>query len=69
MVNDLVYAPGLTPEQQMSGWHESWAIFAGYALVVAVLFWIVFKENESNKMPTETVPAGANQNAGGMVED
>ena len=69
VVNDLVYAPGLTPEQQMSGWHESWAIFAGYALVVAVLFWIIFKEKEHNNKVTETVVAGVNQNAGGMVED
>ena len=28
---------------RMEGWSESWLIFAGYALVVAVLFAIVFK--------------------------
>ena len=30
---------------QIEGWHQSWLIFAGYALVVAILFAIVFKDN------------------------
>ena len=28
---------------RMEGWSESWLIFAGYALVVAILFALVFK--------------------------
>lgn len=31
---------------QINGWHESWLIFASYALVVAILFWIFFRDNE-----------------------
>jgi hypothetical protein len=29
---------------QIAGWNTSWLIFAGYALVVAVLFAIIFRE-------------------------
>ncbi|MFA6677002.1 MAG: MFS transporter [Bacteroidales bacterium] len=28
---------------KMAGWAHAWYVFAGYALVVAVLFWILFK--------------------------
>lgn len=44
IVNKLVKAPGLDLQQQLDGWHESWLIFAAYALVVAVLFMLIFKE-------------------------
>lgn len=30
--------------EQIEGWHESWLIFAGYALVVGILFAFIFKE-------------------------
>ncbi|MDE6512209.1 MAG: MFS transporter, partial [Muribaculaceae bacterium] len=30
---------------QIDGWHTSWLIFAAYALVVGVLFALIFKEN------------------------
>ncbi len=43
VVNKYVYAPGLSLEQQLTGWHHSWLIFAGYSLAVAVLFMIFFK--------------------------
>jgi phosphotransferase system glucose/maltose/N-acetylglucosamine-specific IIC component len=32
-----------TPALQVGGWHTSWYIFAAYALVVAVVFALVFK--------------------------
>ncbi|MDE6322357.1 MAG: hypothetical protein K2L93_08675, partial [Muribaculaceae bacterium] len=32
-----------SPEAQAQGWVESWYIFAAYALVVGVLFAILFK--------------------------
>ena len=42
IVNHLVYSQtDLT--LQLEGWRHSWLIFAGYALVVTVLFAIVFK--------------------------
>ena len=32
-----------SPLPQVSGWHTAWLVFAGYALVVAILFAIIFK--------------------------
>lgn len=32
-----------TPAEKVEGWHTSWLIFAAYALVVSVLFLLVFK--------------------------
>lgn len=41
MVNGVY--PATMSQQIMSGWSNSWFIFAGYSLVVAILFAIVFK--------------------------
>lgn len=30
----------------ISGWHTSWLIFAGYALVIAILFMLIFHDND-----------------------
>lgn len=37
--------PGTSPEMQLEGWRTCWYIFAAYALVVAVLFFFIFKDN------------------------
>lgn len=45
VVNKLVYTPqaaGATPLELWDGWRMSWYIFAGFALLVAVTFWICF---------------------------
>jgi nucleoside transporter len=42
VVNRFVYSQA-TPELQIAGWHTAWYIFAAYALVVAVVFAVVFK--------------------------
>ena len=69
VVNKLVNASGLTLQQQLDGWHESWLIFAAYALIVGVLFWIVFKERKpEDTHETEEVKKESNPDAGGMVE-
>lgn len=44
VVNALVYNPEVT--DALAGWRESWYIFAGYALVVLVLFTIIFRPKE-----------------------
>ena len=44
VVNKLVMAPGIDAYQKLDGWHQSWLIFAAYALIVAVLFMVIFKE-------------------------
>jgi len=43
VINANVYAEGLDVMQQAEGWRTSWFIFAGYALVVAVAFALLFK--------------------------
>ena len=30
-------------------WSSAWFVFAGYALVIALLFWVVFKEKKATK--------------------
>jgi hypothetical protein len=42
VVNRLVYN-GSEGVAMMQGWSNTWLIFAGYALVVALLFAVVFK--------------------------
>lgn len=44
VVNAYVFNPGVT--DQIAGWRTSWFIFAGYALVVLVLFAIIFRPKE-----------------------
>ncbi len=46
IINHNVFSQTL-PEAQHSGWVASWFTFAAYALVVAILFMIFFKENKS----------------------
>ena len=41
VVNHYVFNPNVT--DVLSGWQTCWYIFAGYALVVAVLFAILFR--------------------------
>ena len=36
-------------EQAWAGWQEAWYIFAGFALVVAICFWIFFPKTPVNK--------------------
>lgn len=48
VVNHFVYSQ-TDPVAQIDGWNMSWLIFAGYALVVAVLFAIIFREPKSEK--------------------
>ena len=50
VVNKLVLAPGLDATQQLEGWRESWFIFAAYALIVAILFWIIFKDKKQDHL-------------------
>ena len=38
--------------EQINGWSTSWLIFAGYALVVAILFWIFFRTPHADKVNT-----------------
>lgn len=48
VVDKLVYNPSIAdnPSAQLEGWHISWLIFAAYALIVAILFAIIFKDKQ-----------------------
>ncbi|MDE6453974.1 MAG: MFS transporter [Muribaculaceae bacterium] len=59
VINKKVFVGGLDAVQQLDGWRESWFIFAAYALVVAVLFFFIFKEpkNDATKAQIEEAEA------------
>ena len=44
-------------QTDFAGWTSAWYIFAGYALVIAVLFAVVFKEKKANYAPAKAVTA------------
>ena len=52
IVNRLVMAEDVVAQGPMAvwdGWKRAWYIFAGFALIVAVLFWIFFPKTPVNK--------------------
>lgn len=75
VVNKLVYLPGLTPQQELEGWHNSWLIFAAYSLVVVILFTLIFKEKKSREGSGKIIAkeaeltAEATLNPGGTVSE
>lgn len=49
IVNHFVYNETVEAQGAMAvwhGWQASWFIFAGFALVVAIAFWIIFPNTE-----------------------
>lgn len=56
VINHYVYSQ---PEgmAQIEGWHSSWMIFAGYALVVAVLFVFIFKDKDVHPDKAQVIEA------------
>lgn len=46
IVNHFVFSQ-TTPEAQHAGWTTSWYIFAGYSLVIAILFVFLFKDTHT----------------------
>jgi nucleoside permease nupG len=54
---------------QLEGWRMSWYIFAGYALVVAVLFWICFhdKKADESRISAKEISEVENADGGGMT--
>lgn len=52
IVNHFVYNPsaaGASPAMIWAGWQASWYIFASFALLVAILFWIFFPKTPVQK--------------------
>ena len=52
IINHYVYDLPQGSVDQVAGWSTSWLIFAGFALVVAVLFLIFFKNPREENQPT-----------------
>jgi nucleoside transporter len=54
VVNHFVFSQ---PEgiAQIRGWETSWFIFAAYALVVAILFWLVFRDDAKHHSSAATI--------------
>lgn len=52
VVNHFVYSHE-NPVDQVEGWKISWYCFAGFALVVAVAFWLIFKDDSKQKADNE----------------
>lgn len=68
VVNHFVI-PSDTPEMQLEGWRTCWYIFAAYALVVAILFMFIFKDNKATDPDNEISEAeNTESGAAGMVE-
>ena len=59
VVNEFVFAPGLDAVQQLEGWRISWYIFAAYAMVVGILFYFIFKDNDAKPGQLEVYEAEA----------
>lgn len=58
-----------SPEVQLEGWRIFWYICAGYALVVGVLFWLIFKDDKkSDTVSSSEIAEEENPVAGGMTE-
>ncbi len=69
IVNSLVL-PDASPEAQLEGWRTAWYIFAGYALVVAILFAIIFKDDSNRKrISKKMIKEEETMNAGGMITE
>ena len=67
VVNHFVYSHE-NPIDQVEGWKISWYCFAGFALVVAVAFWLIFKDDgkkKSNKKSDEDIYD--NSDPGGLM--
>lgn len=59
VVNHFVYSQ-TEPAAQLQGWSTSWYVFAGYALVVAIAFWLIFENPQKKAEPgviTDTTAA------------
>ena len=57
VINKNVFVPGIDAEAQLAGWRESWFIFAAYALVVAILFYFIFKQPKNEADTTRDIEA------------
>ncbi|MCH5241347.1 MAG: MFS transporter [Muribaculaceae bacterium] len=68
VVNHFVYS-NENPIAQVEGWKISWYCFAGFALVVAIAFWLIFKDNNKKKATPTKQEIYDSSDPGGLVVD
>ncbi len=69
VVNHFVFSH-TDPVEQLVGWRISWFCFAGFAFLVGVLFWIVFKDDsKSETVSKHEVETYSSEDASGFVTD
>lgn len=69
VVNHFVFSQS-DPVEQLAGWRISWFCFAGFALLVGILFWIIFKDDQGKTVITKhSAETYGGEDAGGMVID
>ena len=69
VVNHFVFSQS-TPESQITGWRISWYCFAGFALVVAIAFMFIFKDDSKRVTITpEKAEDMQGEEAGGFIYD
>ena len=56
-------------ETQLHGWRVSWLIFAAYALVVGVAFWIIFRDKKESDAAVEKDALEYESTDGGGMTD
>lgn len=67
VVNHFVFSHE-DPMAQIEGWKISWYCFAGFALVVAVAFWIIFKDDHKKVEETNFEQEGfLNSDPAGLI--
>lgn len=66
IVNNFVFSQP-QGEPQIEGWHTSWYIFACYALVVAVLFWLIFRDDTKAEVTLDEAAEIDGENPDGFV--
>lgn len=66
VVNHFVFSQ-TSPEAQMEGWRTSWFCFATYALVIGVLFALIFKDRKGNPQISGKMAEDLGENASGFV--
>ena len=68
IVNHYVFSAS-TPESMLEGWRISWFIFAAYALVVAILFILIFRDGKKDKNISSGNILNAEGGGDGMIAD
>lgn len=68
VVNHFVYSHP-DPIAQIDGWKISWYCFAGFALVVAIAFWLIFKDDSKKEPIPNRNQLSESDDPAGLIEE